>query len=145
MIPTRRNNNLNWLPSIFNDFFDNNRIGMVNTTAPAINVVENEQSYKVEVAAPGMNKEDFKIQLTEENELVINMEKKDEKKEEDDRHGKYLRHEFSYSKFEQSFVLPKNVERENITACMNDGVLTIDLPKQAIEEKKQNSRLIDIK
>lgn len=145
MIPTRRNNNLNWLPSIFNDLFDSNRIGMVNITAPAINVVENEQSFKVEVAAPGMNKEDFKIQLTEENELVINMEKKDEKKKEEDRHGKYLRHEFSYSKFEQSFVLPKNVERENITACMNDGVLTIDLPKQAIEEKKQNGRLIDIK
>lgn len=96
MMPIRRNNNQNWLPSIFNDFFDNDWMVKANATAPAVNVIENEADYKVEVAAPGMTKEDFNVQLAEDNQLVITMEKKNESKDED---KKYLRREFSYSKF----------------------------------------------
>ena len=81
-----------------------------NATAPAINVIENEKDYKVEVAAPGMTKEDFNIHLGEDNELVITMEKKNETKEEDKENKKYLRREFSYSKFQQAFVLPEDVD-----------------------------------
>ena len=83
MTPSRRNYNQEWLPSIFNDFFDNDWMVRTNTTAPAINVIESDNDYKVEVAAPGMTKDDFNIHLSEDNELVISIEKKSENKEED--------------------------------------------------------------
>ena len=108
MMPMRRNQN--WLPSIFNDFFDNEWMEKANATAPAINVSESENEYKVEVAAPGMTKEDFNIRIDEENNLVISMEKKSESKEEK-KDRKYLRREFSYSKFEQTMILPDDVDK----------------------------------
>ena len=83
MMPTRKYNNQNWLPSIFNDFFDNEWLTRANATAPAINVIESDKDYKVEVAAPGMTKEDFNIHISENNELVISMEKKNETKDDD--------------------------------------------------------------
>ena len=73
MMPVRRSNQT-WLPSIFNDFFDNDWMVKANATAPAINVIESDKDYKVEVAAPGMTKEDFKIHINEDNDLVISME-----------------------------------------------------------------------
>ena len=94
MTPIRKNYNQNWLPSIFNDFFDNDWMVKANATAPAINVIESDKDYKVEVAAPGMTKEDFKIHINEDNDLVISMEKKTESTE-GDKEGKkesrYLR------------------------------------------------------
>ena len=143
MMPTKRmyNNDQNWLPTIFNDFFDNDWMMKTNATAPAINVVESDKDYKVEVAAPGMKKEDFNIHLGDNNELIITMEQKNENKEE---HKKYLRREFAYSKFQQSFVLPDNIEKEKISASVNDGILTIELPKQAPEEKAKVNRVIEI-
>lgn len=143
-MPTKRNYNQEWLPSIFNDFFDNDWMAKANATAPAINVIESDKHYKVEVAAPGMTKEDFNIHLSEDNELVITMEKKNEKKEEDKENKKYLRREFSYSKFQQSLVLPDDVEKDKIGAAVNNGVLTIDLPKRQPEEKAKVNRSIEI-
>lgn len=143
-MPTKRNYNQEWLPSIFNDFFDNEWMAKANATAPAINVIESDKDYKVEVAAPGMTKEDFNIHLSEDNELVITMEKKNEKKEEDKENKKYLRREFSYSKFQQSLVLPDDVEKDKIGAAVNNGVLTIDLPKRQPEEKAKLNRSIEI-
>ena len=142
MTPMRKYNNQNWLPSIFNDFFDNDWMVRTNATAPAINVIENDTDYKVEVAAPGMTKEDFNVHLGEDNELVITMEKKNETK--DDGNKKYLRREFSYSKFEQAFVLPDDVEKDKISANVTDGVLTIELPKRTPEEKAKVNRVIEI-
>ena len=84
MTPIRKYNSQNWLPSIFNDFFDTEWMNRTNATAPAINVIETDKDYKVEVAAPGMTKEDFNIHLTENNELVISMEKKNETKDKKD-------------------------------------------------------------
>ena len=144
MMPTRKNYNQNWLPSIFNDFFDNDWMVRANATAPAINVIEGEKDYKVEVAAPDMTKEDFTIHLSENDELVIAMEKKNESKEEDKENKKYLRREFSYSKFEQRLVLPDDVEKEKINANVTDGVLTIELPKRTPEEKAKVNRVIEI-
>ena len=144
MMPTRKNYNQNWLPSIFIDFFDNDWMVRANATAPAINVIEGEKDYKVEVAAPGMTKEDFTIHLSENDELVIAMEKKNESKEEDKENKKYLRREFSYSKFEQRLVLPDDVEKEKINANVTDGVLTIELPKRTPEEKAKVNRVIEI-
>ncbi len=144
MTPSRRNYNQEWLPSIFNDFFDNDWMVKANATAPAINVVESDKDYKVEVAAPGMTKEDFNIHLSEDNELVISMEKKTENKEEDKENKKYLRREFSYSKFQQALVLPDDVEKDKISANVTNGVLTIDLPKRAPEEKVKVNKVIEI-
>ena len=144
MMPSRKYYNQNWLPSFFNDFFDNDWMTKANATAPAINVIESESDYKVEVAAPGMTKDDFQIHLSEDNELVISMEKKSETNDEDKKNKKYLRREFSYSKFEQSLVLPDDVEKEKISANVTDGVLTIDLPKRTPEEKAKVNKVIEI-
>ena len=137
--------NQNWLPSIFNDFFDNEWMERANATDPAINVIENEKDYRIEVAAPGMSKEDFNIKLDEDNNLVISMEKKSENKEENKHNGRYLRREFSYSKFQQTMVLPDDVNKEGISASVEHGVLTIDLPKVTPQEIKKAERHIDIK
>lgn len=141
MMPVKKYNSQTWLPSIFNDFFDNEWMVKANATAPAINVIESDKDYKVEVAAPGMTKDDFTIHLSEDNELVITMEKKNENNQED---KKYLRREFSYSKFQQSLILPDDVEKDKISANVNDGVLTIDLPKRTPEEKAKVNRQIEI-
>lgn len=145
MMPVRKYNSQNWFPSIFNDFFDNDWVAKVNTSTPAINVIEDEKNYKVEVAAPGMTKDDFNIHLDENDELVISMEKKKiENKESDKDNKKYLRREFSYSKFQQSLVLPDNVDKEKISASVNDGVLTIDLPKMSQDQREKLNRRIEI-
>lgn len=141
MMPVKKYNSQTWLPSIFNDFFDNEWMVKANATAPAINVIESDKDYKVEVAAPGMTKDDFTIHLSEDNELVITMEKKNENNQEN---KKYLRREFSYSKFQQSLILPDDVEKDKISANVNDGVLTIDLPKRTPEEKAKINRQIEI-
>lgn len=85
-----------------------------------------DKEYKVEIAAPGMTKDDFKISLTDDD-IVIYLEKKTDTKDEQ-KEKKYIRREFSYSKFEQRLALPDNVEKQNIAAQMNDGVLIIDIP-----------------
>ena len=142
MMPVRRTQN--WLPSIFNDFFHNDWMVKANATAPAINVFETEKEYKVELAAPGMTKEDFNVHIDEENNLVISMEKKTENKEEK-KEGRYLRREFSYSKFQQTMILPDDVDKEKISAQVENGVLNIDLPKFSEQEKEKAKRFIDVK
>ena len=127
MMPIRRNNQ-EWLPSIFNDFFDNDWMFRTNTTSPAVNVIENEK--------------DFNIHLTDDSQLVITMEKKNESKNDS---SKYLRREFSYSKFQQTLVLPDDVEKDHISASVDNGVLTIDLPKKSQESKAKEHKVIEIK
>lgn len=141
MMPTRKNQN--WLPDVFSDFFDYDWMRRANATAPAINVIENEKSYKVEVAAPGMTKEDFDVHVDENDNLVISMEKKTENKEEQ-KNDHYLRREFAYSKFMQTMVLPENVDKEKISAEVKHGVLSIELPKKAEEEAAKCRKRIEI-
>ena len=142
MTPMRRYEQ-NWLPEIFNDFFANDWMTRTNATAPAINVIEDDKDYKVEVAAPGMNKEDFKVNVTDDNYLVLTMEKKNESKDEDKKR-KYLRREFSYHKFEQSLALPEDVNKDEIKAAVNDCILTIDIPKMKVAEKQPAVKQIEI-
>ncbi|GAB6976943.1 Hsp20/alpha crystallin family protein [Prevotella falsenii] len=115
-----------WLPEVFNDFFYNNNMPKTNATAPAINVLENETEYTVELAAPGLRKEDFDISINNDGDLVIKMEKKNEVKDEK---AHYLRREFAYSKYEQTLILPDDVDKDKVGARMADGVLNIVLPK----------------
>lgn len=124
-----------WLPDVFNDFFDTDFMPRTNATAPAINVKESAVDYEVELAAPGMTKEDFNVHLNQDGDLTIKMEKKAENKEEDKK-AHYLRREFAYSKFEQTLILPGDVDKNNISARVADGVLTVTLPK--IKKEEQN-------
>ncbi len=142
MLLARRNQN--WLPDVFNDFFDTNFIPRVNATAPAINVIEHENEYDVELAAPGMTKDDFKVSLDEEQNLVVAIEKKQENEEKKEE-GHYLRREFSYTQYHQTLLLPDDVDRDKIEATVNHGVLTVKLPKLTPQEEKRESRAIDIK
>lgn len=143
MTPVKKNQE--WLPNFFNDLFDNNWMLKANSTAPAINVIENEKDYKIELAAPGMAKDDFKIMLNPDNELVIEMEKKNETKEEDKNKKKYLRREFFYSKFQQAILLPGNVEKEKISAKMENGILSIEIPKTGKAPVEQAVKAIEVK
>ena len=143
MMPMKRYHQ-SWLPAMFDDFFDNEWMKKTNATAPAINVIESDTEYKVEVAAPGMNKEDFNIHVDESGNLVIAMEKKSEKKEEDKK-SRYLRREFSYTKFQQTLILPEDVVKDTINASMNDGVLNIELPRKTPEAKSNITKVIEIK
>lgn len=131
MLPIISRNN--WMPEVFNDFFDTDFMTRTKATAPAINVKETEKDYTVEVAAPGMTKDDFNVNIDKDGNLHIHMEAHTEKKEEDKK-SHYLRREFAYSKFEQTLLLPDDVEKEAIAARVNDGVLTVTLPKMAKPE-----------
>jgi HSP20 family protein len=135
--------NQNWLPEVFNDMFSNDWMLRANATAPAINVIESDNDYRIEVAAPGMTKDDFCVRIDDENNLVISMEKKSEDSEKNE-NSLYLRREFSYSKFEQKMILPKNADKEKIAAKMEHGVLNVSIPKMKEEDIKKNMKVIEI-
>lgn len=124
--------NRNYAPVYWDDFF-NDKFFKAHTTSankcnvPAVNVVEDEKSYSIEMAAPGVAKEDFKIDL--DNNMLTISNKQEESKEENK--TSYLRREFSYSNFERSFELPDSIDVANIKANYNSGVLSISLPKKA--------------
>lgn len=142
MLPVSRNNQT-WIPDVFGDLFDRNWMERASATAPAINVMENENGYDLEVAAPGMTKEDFKVRLNENGDLVIDMEHKDHK--EDKKDGRYLRREFHYGKFEQTMLLPEDAEREQISAKVENGILTVNIPKVKKVHLDENKKFIEVK
>jgi HSP20 family protein len=150
----RIRNNFPSLPTTFSRFFDdvftrdvfdwgNNNFSQTNTTLPAVNIVENKDEFLVEMAAPGMDKKDFRIEL-ENDMLKISSEKemKNEVQKEDER---YTRREFSYQSFTRTFHLPKTVVDESkINAKYEDGVLRIMIPKRE-EAKTLPPRQIEVK
>lgn len=140
MLPVMFTNN--WLSNTFDDMFDTNFMPRANATAPAINVKETEKEYEVEVAAPGLKKDDFQVNIDNDGNLSIKMEQKNEEKKEDKK-SHYLRREFSYSKYEQTLILPDNVNKEGISAKVDNGVLNITLPKLE-ETKAKVQRQIEI-
>ncbi len=138
MLPVRHNQN--WMPDIFNDFFDNTWMERTKATAPAINVLETPDAYQLELAAPGMTKADFDIHLDDEGDLVIKMEKKADEKEQ--QKGHYVRREFSYTKFQQTMLLPEDTNRDEINAKVENGVLYVNMPKlKKIEPEKVNKQI----
>jgi len=139
----RRNQNQGWFPLFFNDFFkDDWKVG-TNAAVPAINVKETEHAYEVEVAAAGMTKDDFTVNIDDDNDLVITMEKKNESKEEN-KDARYLRREFTFAKFRQTMVLPDNVNKEAIGAKVENGVLTVYLPKLTEKDLPKKQRSISV-
>lgn len=143
MLPNIRRQN-NWLPNLFNDFFNDDWLPMrPSVTAPAINVKESDKNYLIEMAAPGMKKEDFRVHVNDLNQLVISVEKKQESKHEEGS-GKYLRREFNYNRFEQTLQLPDHVDKDAISARSCNGVLYVEIPKVESVEHKQPAKQIEI-
>jgi HSP20 family protein len=135
MTLVKRNGSL--FPSLWNGFFDddwfgNPNIAQAGTSVPAVNIKDTIDNYEVEMAAPGMKKDDFHVDL-DNNLLTISAEVKSENSDKD-KDGRYSRMEFSYSSFSRSFTLPDTVEADKIAAKYKDGVLRITLPKK--EEAK---------
>jgi len=136
MLPMLRRSRVN-VPSLMDEFFGRDLIqnffeDQTGISMPAVNVVETNDNFRIEVAAPGLEKKDFKIDL-DNNVLTISSEK--EERNESQEEGKFMRREFSYSSFRRSFSLPNSVDAEKIKANHKDGILSIILPKR--EEAKQ--------
>jgi HSP20 family protein len=133
-------NSMNQMPLLFDDFFNRDifnwgltNFSNTNTTIPGVNIKETPDNFEVEVAAPGMSKKDFRIEL-DGNMLTISSEKSNEQEDKEDE--KYTRKEFSYQSFYRTFNLPKEVVDENkIEAKYDNGILRLLIPKK--EEAKQ--------
>jgi HSP20 family protein len=125
MLPTKKNQN--WFPSIFNDFMGSDWVERLHSSSP-MNIIECDDKFKVEMAAPGLTKDDFNIKVTNDNLLSVTV-KQEQKNEEKDKKGRYLRKEFSYTQFQQNLILPENVDKDKIEAKVDNGVLDIIIPK----------------
>jgi HSP20 family protein len=133
---TKRNNGT--FPSLFSDFFNTNRFFETSIaeqnlfkSIPSVNIVENDNTYRIELAAPGMTKTDFKVNV-EKNILTISAEKKSESKQKSER---YTRQEFSYTSFSRSFQLPEEAQDNAITGKYEGGILKLNVPKKAGAKK----------
>ena len=130
-----------WFPTMFDDFFNTDFMPRANSTAPAVNVKESEKAYTMELAAPGIKNEYCRVGINDEGNLTIAIENKQEHKHED-KHHHYLRREFSYSNYEQNYVLPDDVVKDQISAKVEDGILTITMPKT--EPKQKVTKAIEV-
>jgi len=140
MLPTIRKRNLN--PFYMSNLFDDDFLPFLSsasTSMPAVNIKESDKNYVLDLAIPGMDKKDLKIDINEDV-LTVSSESKSETEENKDGHK---RKEFSYSSFCRSFYIPENVKREKIEATYKDGILSVELPKDE-EEKNKVTRQIKI-
>ena len=138
MLVTRRNQD--FMPTLFNELMNWND----NTySTPRMNIMETKDNYKLELCIPGLTKDDVKLSIDTEGNLVVEMTKetKNEKKNEEMR---YLRHEFSVEHFRQTVMLPEDIHKEQISAKVENGILDIVIPKVTMEEKKQTVQTIEI-
>ena len=133
MLPVMFKNS--WFPTVFEDFLNNDFMPRANTTAPAVNVKVDEKAYTMEVAAPGIKKEFCRVSINDEGNLSVAIENKVEHKEEEKKHH-YLRREFSYTNYEQAYTLPEDVDKDHIEAKVENGILTVTLPRMQKEVKK---------
>ncbi|HJU46392.1 MAG TPA: Hsp20/alpha crystallin family protein [Chitinophagaceae bacterium] len=125
----------------WNEWFSNGNLLRKATTVPAVNITESENEYQVSLAAPGLKKGDFKVDL-DGNMLSISSEKEESKEEKE---GKYNRKEYSYSSFSRSFTLPEEVNQDKIEATYEDGVLKLKLPKKENAKRMAVSKHIAVK
>ena len=136
------------MPSLFEDFFNKPLLDLFDggfssrlKNVPAVNITERKDDYLVSMAAPGLKKEDFKIDV-EGNLLTISSETEEQKEEKEER---YTRQEYSYSSFERSFTLPDDINKDKIDAHYKDGVLELILPKKEEAKKMASSKQIAVK
>jgi HSP20 family protein len=131
-----------YLPRIADDIFGDNFLNAffsdgADYMIPAVNIKENEKHYSIELAAPGLNKEDFNINI-EKNVLKISSEKENKNESENEN---YTRKEFSYSSFSRAFSIPESVDVEKIKASHKNGVLSIELPKHEESKLKKTVKI----
>ena len=138
MLVTRRNQD--FMPTLFNELMNWND---TTYSTPRMNIMETKDNYKLELCIPGLTKDDVKLSIDAEGNLVVEMTKetKNEKKNEEMR---YLRHEFSVEHFRQTVMLPEDIHKEQISAKVENGILDIVIPKVTVEEKKQAVQTIEI-
>lgn len=148
---TRRNQDL--LPSLLDEMMNwsNSSIFGNNNATPKMNITESDKDYRVELCVPGLKKDDLMLHIDNDNNLIVRMSKKSEKKElnpEDadkpEEKRRYLRREFSTMEFSQSIALPENVKKEDISAKVENGVLEIVLPKMTKDERENAMKTIEI-
>jgi len=130
--------NRNYVPAYWDDFFNDGFFNQLNSSTsnsntPAVNVSEDESGYTIEVAAPGLSRKEFNLEV-DDDILTISTEQKESKEE---KKQNYLRREFNYHSFKRSFRLPETVDQEQIRATHESGILTLSLPRK--EEAVQNS------
>ena len=152
MLPVMFQNS--WMPTVFEDFLNNDWMPRANSTAPAVNVKESEKAYTMELAAPGIKKEYCRVAINDEGNLTIAIEKggvhdvdnieggHQQEHKHEDKHHHYLRREFSYSNYEQSYTLPDDVVKDQISAKVEDGILTVTMPKT--EPKQKVTKAIEV-
>ena len=137
--------NRSYVPAYWDDFFNDRFFNQLNSRngkmdSPAVNITEDDKGYTIEVAAPGIDRKDFNLEI-EDDVLTISTELK-ENKEEDKQN--FLRREFNYRSFKRSFELPETIDQEEIKAKHNAGILTLSLPKKE-EELQKAPRQIEVK
>ena len=138
MLVTRRNQD--FMPTLFNELMNWND----NTySTPRMNIMETKDNYKLELCIPGLTKDDVKLSIDQEGNLVVEMTK-ESKHEEKNNEVRYLRHEFSVEHFRQTVMLPDDIHKEQISAKVEHGILDIVIPKVTMEEKKQAVQTIEI-
>lgn len=138
MLVTRRNQD--FMPTLFNELMNWND----NTySTPRMNIMETKDNYKLELCIPGLTKDDVKLSIDQEGNLVVEMTK-ETKHEEKNNDVRYLRHEFSVEHFRQTVMLPEDIHKEQISAKVENGILDIVIPKVTMEEKKQTVQTIEI-
>ncbi len=140
MLVTRRNQD--FMPTLFNELMNWND---TTYSTPRMNIMETKDNYKLELCIPGLTKEDVKLSIDAEGNLVVEMvkENKSEKKENKEE-MRYLRHEFSVEHFRQTVMLPEDIHKEQISAKVENGILDIVIPKVTVEEKKQAVQTIEV-
>lgn len=136
-------NSNSWFPTLFDDFFNSEWMPKMKATAPAVNVKEDAKAYTMEVAVPGIKKEFCRVNINADGNLDIAIENKMEHREEDKKE-RYLRREFSYTNYQQTYILPDDIEKENISAKVDNGVLTVTMPKLCKQDVKEIQRKIEI-
>lgn len=145
MLPVLNSNY--WFPTMFDEFFNNEWMPKAKATAPAVNVKEDAKAYTMEIAVPGVKKEYCRVNINADGNLGVAIENKLEHKEEEkseDKKEHYLRREFSYSNYQQVYALPEDIVKEEISAKVEHGVLTITMPKEKPVEEKKIQRQVEI-
>ena len=132
-----------WFPTMIDDFFNNDWMPKMKATAPAVNVKEDANAYTMELAVPGIKKEFCRVNINADGNLEVAIENKLEHKDENKKEH-FLRREFSYSNYQQTYVLPDDIVKDQIAAKVDNGVLTITMPKVSKDEVKQIQRQISI-
>ena len=131
MYLTRRTQD--FIPTLFNELMN---MDTVSYSEPKMNIIENKENYLIQYSVPGLKKEDLRISIDTEGNLVVEMSKESHKEERKENNVRYLRREFSTEQFRNTLVLPEDIHRDQITAKVENGILEVTLPRVTVEEKK---------